>query len=125
MKLTHRRSWTTWTMSPARRARSAAQWRTVPPAEWPPRRISVRPSPSARGELGPAGDADEMQLGAPQPDHAPQQPPAPLPPFSLLAVPPLVLLDHRERPLLQLVDLGLRRAAFGSVTRTHLDPPLA
>ena len=79
----------------------------------------------ALGELDPAGDADEMQLGAPQPDHAPQQPPAPLPPFSLLAVPPLVLLDHRERPLLQLVDLGLRRAAFGSVTRTHLDPPLA
>src|SRR2546423_14075431 len=48
MKLTQRRSWTTWTMSPERSASPAAQCRTVPPAKWPPRRRSVRPSPSSR-----------------------------------------------------------------------------
>jgi hypothetical protein len=79
----------------------------------------------ALGELDAAGEADEVQLGAPQPDHAPQQASPPLSALALLARPLLVLLDLRQRPGLQLVDLGLPRPVFESVTRAHLDPPLA
>jgi hypothetical protein len=75
-------------------------------------------------ELDPAGDADEMQLGAPQPDHPPQQTTPPLLPLALLAAPALELLDARERSHLQFVDSGLGRPAVGRITR-HLDPLLA
>jgi hypothetical protein len=74
-------------------------------------------------ELDPAGDADEVQLGAPQPDNASQELAPTLSTLALLTLPPLVLLDLRQGPGLQLVYLGLPRPVFGSVTR-HRDPPL-